>query len=79
MKQQRLMVSSITYAIKGRDLLREAGFKAYIERTHTPGARQGCGYSILVSQNLQRAEQILREHQIKIIGIDRGEGNGLSG
>ena len=59
MKKQLIMVSSITYAIKGRELLRGKGFKAYIERTPGNLDTAGCGYSIYVSGDADAAEQIL--------------------
>lgn len=73
MKQERIMVSSITYAIKGRDLLRSMGFKAYIERSKGQLEQSGCGYSIYVTENTDRAEQILRDHQIKVLGRTGGD------
>ena len=66
MKKQLIMVSSITYAIKGRELLRSKGYRAYIERTPRSLDTAGCGYSIYVSSD---AEEILRSAGIKILGI----------
>ena len=72
MNQQKIMVSSITHAIKGRDLLRQRGIKAYVERTHAGRDRVGCGYSISVDGDGDAAEEILRGAGIKIVG--RAEG-----
>lgn len=63
-----IMVSSITYAIKGRDLLRNNKFKAYIEKTPSSLDSHGCGYSIIIYNNLDEALNILTKHNIKIIG-----------
>ena len=68
MNQERILVSSVTYAIKGRDLLRSMGFKAYIERSKGQLEHSGCGYSIYVSDEVEHAEQILRDHHIKVLG-----------
>ena len=68
MNKQLIMVSSITYAIKGRDILRQRGMKAYIERTPGGKDRAGCGYSIYVDSNTDMAEDILRQSGIKILG-----------
>ena len=46
MDQPFIAVSSITYALKGRDLLRKMGFGAYVERTPEHQNRTGCGYGI---------------------------------
>lgn len=42
-----IVVSSVTYALKSRDLLFQRGIKAYIERL--PRTREsGCGYGVYV-------------------------------
>ncbi|MBP5617767.1 MAG: DUF3343 domain-containing protein, partial [Clostridia bacterium] len=43
MSNHLILVSSITYAIKGRDLLRSHGYKAYIEKTPGKLDTHGCG------------------------------------
>lgn len=68
MNQDKIMVSSVTYAIRGRDLLRLKGFKAYIERSKGQLEHGGCGYSIYVDRDTDLAEQILREHHIRVLG-----------
>ena len=72
-EKTKIRVSSVTYAIKGRDLLRSRGFSAYMERTKGFADGTGCGYHIVVSKNGAQAEAILREHGIKIVGIAAGE------
>ena len=74
MNQHRIMVSSITHAIQGREILRQRGIKAYVERTPGGRDRVGCGYSIRVDSNVDMAEEILRASGIKILG--RAEGGG---
>ncbi|MBR3844354.1 MAG: DUF3343 domain-containing protein [Clostridia bacterium] len=66
MKQERILVSSITYAIKGRDLLRSLGYKAYIERTKGQ-LEHGCGYSIYVTHDTEGAKRILEQHHIRML------------
>ena len=73
MKKQLIMVSSITYAIKGRELLRAKGYRAYIERTPGNLDTAGCGYSIYVNGYADAAEQILRDAGIKILGRSGGK------
>ena len=65
-------VSSITYAVKGRDLLRKYGFSAYMERDLNPKEGEGCGYKIKVLGDPVKAEGILRDNHIKIKGIYGG-------
>ena len=74
MRQPLIMVSSITYAMKGRDLLNNKGFHAYLERTPRHENVGGCGYSIAVSDRADEAEEILRQAGIRVLGrIDREE------
>lgn len=67
MKMQ-FITGSITHAIRGRDLLRKHGFKARMEKTPNHLDRVGCGYSIIVEGDAVRAEQILRNSRVKILG-----------
>lgn len=68
-----IMVSSVTNAMKGRELLKDYGIKSAIERTPKNSLRQGCGYSLYVPQNTDEAERILRENGIKVTGrAERG-------
>lgn len=73
MGQHLIMVNSITYAIKGRDLLRNNGFKAYIEKTPGNLDTHGCGYSIIVYSRLDKAVSLLKDNGIKILGTTERE------
>ncbi len=66
-----LTTGSITYAIKGRDLLRKMGYKAKIERRTAGTGSNGCGYNILVEGDIKAAETILRDAGVKILQINR--------
>lgn len=69
-----ILLSSITYAMKSRDILFKRGIKAYVERTSSSSAVPGCGYSIYVPQGADEAERILRENGIRVVGrVERDE------
>ena len=68
MKRYIIATGTITYAIKGRDLLRRKGFSAKIERV-TSGRVAGCGYTIVVAGNIAEAERLLRGAGVKILEI----------
>lgn len=68
-----IMVSSITYAIKGRDLLRSHGYKAYIEKTPSKLDTHGCGYSIVVYTDPAAVLGILKDAGVKILGTAERE------
>lgn len=62
-----ILVNSVTYAMKGRDLLTRQGIRAYVERI-PPSNASGCGYGIYVPRGAEEAERILSENGIKILG-----------
>ncbi len=68
MGQFLIMVSSITQAIKGRDLLRSTGHKSYIEKTPGHLDTHGCGYSIIVYEQPDGLLNLLKSNGIKVIG-----------
>ena len=69
-----ILISSITYAMKSRDILFSYGIKAYVERTPS-GNRAGCGYSIYVPDRTDEAESILVGAGIKILGRAERDGS----
>lgn len=69
-----LLVSSVTYAIKGRDMLNRNGFRAYLQRVPKTGAN-GCGYGLYVPQRTEEAIQLLAQSGVRVLGrAERGEG-----
>lgn len=69
MSDSYINVTSVTYAIKGRDLLLQRGLRASIGRTPGHVDRVGCGYSIFVRGDLETAVSILRKHSIKVLSV----------
>ncbi len=68
MEKPLIMVSSVTYAMQGKELLQHYGIKVRVERTPKNALRQGCGYSLYVPQNTDEAETLLRNSGIKVLG-----------
>ncbi len=68
-----IMVSSINYAIKGKQILSSYGIKSEIERTPKRSASTGCGYSLYVPERTDEAEEILISKGIKIKGRSERE------
>lgn len=68
-----IVVSSVTYAMKGRELLSQRGFRAYVLRVPRT-SETGCGYGLFVPDGADEAEQVLRENHIRILGrMDRDD------
>lgn len=68
MKRYIITTGTVTYAIKGRDILRKKGFNVKVERI-TGKSNLGCGYSIILNGEIKDAENILRSAGIKILEI----------
>ncbi|MFI3324974.1 MAG: putative Se/S carrier-like protein [Clostridia bacterium] len=73
MKEKLIIVGSITYALKAKDILLKHGIKSYIER-NTKTREYGCGYSIFIPNKFEQAETLLREFNVKILAIIEREG-----
>ena len=70
MQRHIISVSSITYAIKGRDLLRKNGYKSYIEKKTNSNGNSGCGYVIIAFGNRDKIKNLLLVFGIKIFEIN---------
>ena len=70
MKRYIITTGTVTYAIKGRDLLRRKGFNVKIERIPTGKGSAGCGYSIITDGDINAAEGLLRQAGVKILEIN---------
>lgn len=68
MNKPLLIVSSITYAMKGQEILKRNGFKVNVKRVPKSQVLSGCGYGLLVKSNPDKAEDILSKFQIKVLG-----------
>ena len=74
MSKKGIKVTSVTYAMKGRDLLQKNGYKAYLTRNPHPFEDEGCGYVIYVSNIDKKCFEILTRNKIKVTGtVDLGE------
>ncbi len=67
MKKVYIVTGTVTYAIKGRDLLKHYGIKAEVNKIS--GVSYGCGYAIAVYPPIESAVNILRENGIKILDV----------
>lgn len=66
MSKKGIKVGSVTYAMKGRDLLQKNGYKAYLTRNPHPEDDEGCGYVIYVNNMDKRCVEILKRNGIAV-------------
>lgn len=71
MKEYIITTGTVTYAIKGRDILRRKGYKAHIEKITSGRGSAGCGYAIVFYGNITAAESLLRSSGVKILEINQ--------
>lgn len=66
MKRYNFYVSTMTQALRGRDFLSRVGIRAFVSRNTDIHAGAGCGFSIAVMDNGEKAAQILQKQHIQI-------------
>ncbi len=71
MQRYIITTGTVTYAIKGKDILNRKGFKAKTQRIMSGKGSAGCGYAIIVEGDIERATAILRDAGIKILQINQ--------
>ena len=64
-----IQVGSITNAMRGRRLLELEGIRAYTHRDAHPADGDGCGYSLLVTQDVDRAVRILKDKGVRVMRV----------
>ena len=69
MERPLIAMSSITYAMKAKDTLFKYGINSNVERIQKFN-NNGCGYSLYVPKNIDKARKILSEHGIKMIDVE---------
>lgn len=71
MKKQLILLPSVTYAMKAKNILDSYHIRAYIQRTPKNVEIKSCGYCLFVPSEPDRAEELLRKKGVRILG--RGE------
>lgn len=72
-----IMMTSITNAMKAKDVLSKKGIRTEIVRTPKRKTKSGCGYSLYVPKNFTKAVSIIKASGIRIMGtitVTDGEG-----
>ena len=69
MSNYYIHVGSITNAMRGKQLLEAEGIRAYLHRTSHPTDGDGCGYSLLVSDRVDKAVNTLKKRGVRVIRV----------
>lgn len=68
MDKNLFVTGTVTYAAKGRDVLRKNGIKAYAQRSFAPD-RIGCGYGIVAEGSKKEILSILGKADVKVLDV----------
>lgn len=68
MEDNLIMLSSVTFAMKSRDILRKNNINSTLVRTPIHLKNRSCGYSLYIPKYLDNAVEILRSRGISILG-----------
>ena len=63
-----IMMSSITNALKAKEVLSKKRIRSEIVRTPKRKSKSGCGYSLYVPYNFNKAVSIIKSSGIRIMG-----------
>ena len=67
-----IFVSSVTNAMHGKRLLEKQGYVVHLQRSSQIREEEGCGYSLLVRDQGDRAASLLAQHGIRVLRVDGG-------
>lgn len=68
MKNELILVPSVTYAMKAKSILDQYQIRSYIQRTPKNTGVKSCGYCLFVPNRADEAERILRSNGIRVLG-----------
>lgn len=66
-------MGSVTNAMRGKTVLEQQGYRAFLQRNADMREQNGCGYSLRVYGNGDRAAAILQKSGIRTRGRKRGD------
>ena len=69
MNKNIVVLSSQTYAFKGRELLKRKGIHSKIIRIPSNINISSCGFGLLIPQNIEEAINLLNQHKISVLGV----------
>ena len=69
MANHYIHVGSITNAMRGKRLLEAQGMRPYLHRATNAARGDGCGYSLLVTDRLEQAKEVLQKGGVRVIRI----------
>ena len=69
MTQSLIVLKSITYAYKAQRILEQLWIKSAVIRTPGKFNNKGCGYSLVINTNPDRATEALEKEKIPVLQV----------
>ena len=69
MNNNLILFPSMTAVLKAREVLRRRGINSRVIRTPANLRRRSCGYSLLVNRGFDEAVSLIKNENIKTVGI----------
>ena len=74
MQNYIIILTSITYVYKAKELLTRNNIKSYIVKLQASYERRGCGYGLELSENyLSYAVSLIEKNRIQIVEIQQSD------
>lgn len=68
-----IVVGSITNAMRGNEILLGYGIRSVIKRNQSFNKTMGCGYSLEVKEDGDKAVELLRQYNIRVRDVIEGD------
>lgn len=69
MNRVNIKFSSVTHAMRAKEIIEQNGGKAVIRKNLKPRQGEGCGYGITLYENPDKYIKLININKIKYIGI----------
>ena len=70
MERTIIKFSTVTYAIKAKEIIEDMGYMAVLRRNMNASSKDGCGYSITTNCSANEILYELNYYNIKYLGIE---------
>ncbi len=70
MNKAIIRFSSVTYTLKAKEIAEKNGGRATVRKNPNPKKNEGCGYSLIVSGNIDAIMNMIKINKIKYLGYE---------
>lgn len=70
MNKAVIRFSSVTYALKAKEIAEKNGGRATLRKNPNPRKNEGCGYTLIVAGNTEKIINMLTLNRVRFIGYE---------